>query len=641
MAMKLKDFFSRKTGTLQASAHQPSADEWFQRGVAHVSQQQWQPALDAFGEAVRVDPAHAGAHACIGNVLRELRDPDAALRAYDRALAVKPDFAEAHYNRAVALHQTKQAGAALESYEAALSLNPSLTQAHCGRGEALRELGRLDAALASFDAAIAADGGNARAHAERGVTLMALGDLPAAIASFDVAVQIKPDSARVFANRALAQAKLGLLAEARMSHDQAVLLDPDDAAIQFSRGVFLSELRDAEGAVAGYRAAIALRPDYADAYCNLGLVQQEAGDWDAAIESYSRALAIDPRLATAYNNRGNVFRSKKRFAEAMRDFRQALALAPDFADVHFNIGQMALLLGDLTAGWQEYEWRPLIKEALTLPARNLPQPPWLGDGPLSDRRIFLYPEQGLGDTIQFCRYVRMVAALGAHVVLEVQPSLGGLLADLEGVSQLIRSGEPIPPVDYQCSLMSLPAAFKTTMATIPCQVPYLRADPIKVARWHEILGPRTRPRIGLSWSGNPHQSNDHNRSMPLARWLPYLSDEFEYVCLHNAIRDADRQTLRAGARIKTVESYLEDFTDTAALIDALDLVISVDTSLAHLSGAMGKKTWILLCFLPDWRWLLDRSDNPWYPTATLYRQPTAGDWDGVLAEVSRDLRGYA
>jgi tetratricopeptide (TPR) repeat protein len=542
MARKLRDFFSRKAGALQANQDDSGADAWFQRGTAQLSLEQWQPALDAFREAVRIDPNHALAYAWIGNVLSHLGDHEGALRAYDRA------------------------------------------------------------------------------------------------------IELKPGIARVVSNRAQAQAKLGLLAEARRSHDEAVSLDPSDAAIQFNRGAFLSDVGDSDGAIASYRAAIAVQPNYAEAYCNLGLVQQEAGLSDAAMESYSQAIGINPRLATAYNNRGNLFRSKKLFADAILDFRQAIALEPDSADIHFNIGQMALLQGDLTAGWQEYEWRPRIKEALQFPARQLPQPSWFGEPTVQGQRIFLYPEQGLGDTIQFCRYVPLVAALGAQVLLEVQPSLGGLLRDLDGVSQLIQSGDPIPPADYQCSLMSLPGAFKTTLDTIPRQVPYLRADPDKVARWHEILGPRTRPRIGLSWSGNPLQSNDHNRSMPLARWLPYLTDEFEYVCLHNVIRDSDRQTLRAGTGITTVDSHLRDFADTAALIEALDLVISVDTSLAHLSGAMGKQTWVLLCFLPDWRWLLDRRDNPWYPTATLYRQPVAGDWSSVLAEVSNDLRksfGYS
>jgi len=698
MAWNLKDLFSRK-----AEPGQADADTWFQRGNVHVSQQQWQQALNCYREAVSVDPSHAGAHAFMGNVLRHLRQPDAAIVAYDRAIAVKPDYAEAHYNRAAVLHQAKQSIAALQSYDAALSINASFAEAHCSRGDVLRELGRLDEALASyntaitinggyakayvqrgtleqalrqpgaaeasyrralalrpdyadahfnlgtlqrdagniaaavtsFDAAIAAEPGHVGAHAERGVALLVLGQLHAAVASFDTAIRLKPDFARVFSNRAQAQAKLGLSAAARASHDQAVLLDPQDAAIHFNRGAFLADCQDWKDAIDSYRAAIALQPDHADAHCNMGLIQQEAGQSDAALDSYSRALAINPRLATAYNNRGNVFRSRKEFEKALLDYRRAIALEPDSADVHYNIGQLALLQGDFAAGWPEYEWRRLIKEALSVPARKLPQPAWFGEYPLRGRRIFLHAEQGLGDTIQFCRYVSLVKDLGADVVLEVQPSLAELFASLDGIAQLVLTGEPIPPADYQCSLMSLPGAFKTRMETIPRQVPYLRADPHQVSRWHEILGPRTRPRIGLTWSGNPRHTNDHNRSIPLARWITHLPDGFEYICLQNEIRDADQQGLRSGTHIRTIE--INNFTDVAALIETLDLVVSVDTSIAHLSGAMGKKTWILLPFLPDWRWLVDRRDSPWYPTATLYRQSVAGDWDSVVAEVKKDL----
>jgi hypothetical protein len=356
------------------------------------------------------------------------------------------------------------------------------------------------------------------------------------------------------------------------------------------------------------------------------------------MRSYGRALAINPRLASAYNNRGNLLRSQKEFARAAQDYRQAIALEPDSADGHYNLGQLSLLQGNFSDGWPEYEWRRLIEEGRAGAARTLPLPPWFGESPLDGRRIFLHAEQGFGDTIQFCRYAKLVADLGADVILEVQAPLIELLAELDGVSERAVPGKPIPPADCQCSLMSLPGAFRTTLETIPCRIPYLHADPHKVARWQEILGPRTRPRIGLAWSGNPRQSNDRDRSLPLARWIPHLPPDFDYICLQNSIRETDRQSLQR-ASILTIEEHHNDFAHTAALIETLDLVISVDTSLAHLSGALGKVTWIMLCHLPDWRWLLDRRDSPWYPTATLYRQPVAGDWGSVVAEVERDLRG--
>ena len=681
MTWKLKELFSRKASSVQPTqptpsvqplpAAQPGADDWFQRGNVHVSQQQWQSALDCYREAARVNPNHAEAHAYTGNVLRQLRQPDAALAAYDRAVAVKPDYVEVHYNRGALLLQARQAQAALDSFDRALSINPSFTEAHCSRGDVLKELGRMDESLASYNAAITLNGGywraylhrgilqqqlqlpdaaeasyqqaialkpdSADAHAGRGLALMVLGQTAAAVDSFNTAIRLKPDFARAFSNRAQAQVKLGLLAEARASHDQAVSLDPRDAALHFNRGAFLSDRKEWQGAIESYQAAIALNPNHADAWCNLGLAQQELGQSDAALDSYSRALAINPALAAALNNRGNLFRSRQQFAPAMQDFRQAFTLNPNSAEAHYNFGQVALLQGDFAAGWLGYAWRGLTEEGLAFNTRTLPQPAWTGEQSLEGKHIFLHAEQGLGDTIQFCRYVSLVAGRGARVTLEVQPTLGDLLAGLDGVAELVLFGAPVPPADYQCSIMSLPGAFKTTLATIPCPVPYLHADPRKVTRWHEILGPRARPRIGLTWSGNPRHSNDLHRSINLAQWLGYLPDEYEYVCLQNQIRDTDRPTLQSCSRIINVESHLENFTDTAALLETLDLIISVDTSLAHLSGAMGKKTWVLLPYLPDWRWQLDRTDSPWYPTATLYRQTVDGDWDSVLAAVKQDL----
>jgi len=356
-----------------------------------------------------------------------------------------------------------------------------------------------------------------------------------------------------------------------------------------------------------------------------------------ATGSYTRALDINPQLATAFNNRGNLFRSRKQFAEALQDYRQALELEPGAIDTHYNLGQLALLQGDFAVGWPKYEWRERIEAAKAF-SRRLPQPRWSGESSLHGKRIFLYAEQGLGDTIQFCRYASLVAARGGHAILEVQPGLGELLADLDGVAELQVAGSPVPQADYQCPLMSLPGAFNTTLETIPCRVPYLHVNPTELQRCQELLGPRQRPRVGLVWSGNPRHSNDRARSMTLRQMIAHLPNEFEYICLQNEIRDADRVTLHSSHEITIRELPLNSFLDTAALVASLDLVITVDTSVAHLSGAMGQRTWILLPYLPDWRWMLDRKDSPWYPTATLYRQAAVNDWDSVMSEVSKELR---
>jgi len=638
MVWKLKNPFSRGgEPSPRSDAIAPDANELLQRGMELASRQYWKAALECFRAAADLDPNHAEAHAFSGNVLRQLGELDAAIAAYDRALASKADYAEVHYNRGTLLHQANQLRAALESFDSALTVNPTLAQAHCRRADILRDMGQPQEAEASYRRAIALMPGHADAHAGLGVALMALRRSRDALTSFDLAIELRPDFARLFSNRAAAQAQLGLLSEARASHEHAVQLDPRDAAVHFNQGAFLSDVREWQPAVQSYQAAIRLKPDYAEAHCNLGLCLQEMGQADLAMDSYNRALEINPQLATAFNNRGNLFRSRKQFAEALHDYHRARELEPGAIDTHYNMGQLALLQGDFAVGWPEYEWRERIEAAKAF-SRRLPQPRWTGESSLLGKRIFLYAEQGLGDTIQFCRYASLVAARGGHVILEVQPGLSELLADLDGVAELQVAGSPVPQADYQCPLMSLPGAFNTTLETIPCRVPYVHADPKRSERCQEMLGPQTRPRIGLAWSGNPRQRNDRERSMTLRQMTRYLPDEFEYFCLQNDIRDADHETLRSSPDVTIRELPANSLPDTAALMESLDLVISVDTSLAHLSGAMGRRTWILLPYLPDWRWMLDRTDSPWYPTATLYRQPAVNDWDSVLSAVSQDLR---
>jgi hypothetical protein len=298
-----------------------------------------------------------------------------------------------------------------------------------------------------------------------------------------------------------------------------------------------------------------------------------------------------------------------------------------------------LVLGDYAQGWRLFEWRWKNARKLHIDApRKFRQPLWLGADSLQGRRILLWSEQGLGDTLQFCRYVRLVAERGAEVILEVQAPLQELLATLDGVSRLVVSGVELPDFDYQCPLMSLPLAFGTTVHSVPAPLAYIRSDPALAGYWRSRLGARTRPRIGLVWSGSKHYAADQMRSVPLAEWVRHLPGEFEYFCLQKDIREADRQALAANPWVTACEDEFAGFSHTAALIMELDLVISVDTSIAHLSAALGRRTWLLQRHNPDWRWMLEREDTPWYPTMRLYRQRQAGDWHSVFERVAADLR---
>ena len=417
---------------------------------------------------------------------------------------------------------------------------------------------------------------------------------------------------------------------------KAIAVDPASSAAFCNRGVALQELGDLEGALASLDQAIAINAGDAEAHHNRGNVLRALWRLEESLASYERAIAASSGHVEAHTNRGVALAQLGRHEEALRSFDRALALRPDYPPAHWNRGNVALLLGDFARGWEDFEWRWRLGPGGGLHPRYADRL-WSGREPLMGKRILLYAEQGLGDTIQFCRYVPQVAGLGAEVFLEAQKPLANLLGALPGVSRLIGAGEEPPAFDYQCPLMSLAHAFGTGLETIPSSAAYLRSDPELKRRWRERLGPAAKPRVGLAWSGRATHPNDHNRSLALEPWLSCLPDGFEYVSLQKEVRESDRRLLQRGSAIRQFTRELDDFAETAALCDCLDVVITVDTSIAHLAGALGKRAWILLPFNPDWRWMLDRRDSPWYPSATLYRQRSMDDWPAVLDQVRSDL----
>jgi len=332
---------------------------------------------------------------------------------------------------------------------------------------------------------------------------------------------------------------------------------------------------------------------------------------------------------------GSALGSLGRLDEAVMSYEAALKIKPDDRETSWNRALALLLLGRFEEGWLAYEYRNLRRK--TLAARKYPQPLWWGQEPLKDRHLYVYWEQGLGDTIQFARYVLLAAAAGAKVTFSLQDPLLRLFEGFDSAITMIGQNEAPTEFDLHCPLMTLPLAFGTRLETIPAfESGYLSVPPADIARWDQRL-PRGRRRIGLVWSGSRIHGNDANRSIRLARLSPLLQTDDIWVSLQKEIRDADRAAL-AGSGLLDVSAELGDFADTAALISSLDLVISVDTSVAHLAGALGKPTWIMLPFAPDFRWLLDREDSPWYPKMRLFRQSRAGDWDGVIARIGEALR---
>ena len=453
------------------------------------------------------------------------------------------------------------------------------------------------------------------------------------------ALAIDPQTGPNHANLGIALRRLGRLDEAAACYRRAIQLSPNHAEAHNNLGNLLMRLGQMDEAVACYRQAIALRPDYADAHNGLGGLLVVLARPDEAVECLRRCLELRPAYTEAHDSLGMALQQQGRLDDAIECYRMALRHGPGYAGAHSNLAMALLAKGEMAEGWKEYEWR--WRTPQLMPAqRTFARPQWRGQA-AEGKTLLIHSEQGFGDTIHFCRYAPLAAERGFRVVLEVPKRLARLLGSLPGVAQIVSSGETLPPFDLHCPMMSLPLAFRTTVETIPNAIPYLNPDAFQVESWRIRLA-ETAPaglRVGLVWAGNPRQgqaiatATDHRRSMPTERLAPLL--DIAGACFFSLQKD--RTVLPVGWPQCDFMDEMDDFADTAALIANLDLVISVDTAVAHLASAIGKPVWLLDRFDPDWRWTIGGRDNLWYPTIRVYRQPAAGDWDAVVARAAKDL----
>jgi tetratricopeptide (TPR) repeat protein len=540
-----------------------------------------------------------------GFVLHQQGKFNEARAIYEQVLAIDENYFDVLYLLGSLLAQTKQYIKAVDCLTQASKINPNQATCYYNCGVALKALGRFSEALESYDKAIGIKSDYAEAHSNRGNTLQELKRYGEALSSYDKAISIKTDFAEAYSNRGNVLFKLYRFNEALISHDKA----------------------------------IDIKPDYAEAYSNRGNALQELKRFDEALESYDKAIGIKADYAEAYSNRGNTLKAMGRLDEALDSYDKAIGIKADYASAHWNSSLCHLLGGNFKDGWKGYEWRWKSEDVSKIAGtRNFSQPLWLGAESLKDKTILLYAEQGFGDTIQFCRYAPLVKELGAKVILEVQRPLVKLLMEIEGIHQIIAKGDDLPAFDYQCPLMSLPHAFNTDLHTIPPVLHRITSNSEMVAKWQMKLGEATKRRVGLVWSGSVTHKNDHNRSLSLSQILPYLSENVEYVSLQKEVREIDKKALfEEQTAIQFFGDGLEDFTDTAALCELMDVVVTVDTSVAHLAGTLGKPTWLLLPYSPDWRWLLNGEKSPWYASVRLYRQDRVGDWNSALKRVKHDL----
>lgn len=529
---------------------------------------------------------------------------------------------------------------AIACFREAARINPASVAALNNLATALQAQGDGAGALLHLRQALERAPHRALLHCNLGGLLQLQGDLASAIAAYRQALTLQPGIFLAHFNLGKALAAQEHWEEALGALDAARDLQPNHAALHLERGRVLTRLGRSQAALHAYEQALALDPN-SQAYVSLSAALCELRCFALAHLSAAQAIALDPHSAVAYYNRGVALSRMNRCHEALADNLRAIELQADYADAHWNQALNSLLLGDYAPGWQHYEWR--WRRTGAAPERYPERPLWTGRESLAGKTILLHAEQGLGDTIQFARYVPLIAERGARVLLEVYPPVAPLFVRLPGVSQLLPYSDQGCSVefDYQAPLLSLPLALGTTLATLPATTPYVQAPPRRRAHWHKRLGARTRPRIGLVWSGNPGHANDAERSIPLVQMQRLLTPHLDYYSLQRDVRAADQHALDTADTLIHFGEQLRDFSDTAAVIAQLDLVITVDTAVAHLAGALGAPTWILLHYNPDWRWLLERTDSPWYPSVRLFRQPLRDDWTPVLEVVRQHLLQFA
>ncbi len=652
----------------------PDPQTLFHRATSHHQAGDLARAERAYRQALTRDPNHADSLHGLGVLAHQQGRPDLAIGYIGKALQLNPR--QPHYliNLGRALHAQNHTEEARAAFRSAVLLSPDDPIAHFNLATALADLGRSQEAAESYRTALRLNPSFPEACANLGLLLHKSGNLPEAESCFRSLAALRPTDAAAHGLHAIVLRQLHRIPESEPRLREAVRLDPGNPEFLHLLGATLIDLDRPAEAEPPLRAALQLNPDHIDARNNLGLALHNTGRPEAALPEIRHALHLQPDNANILNNLATILRDLGHPDEAECTWRDAIARDPHNPSAHFNLGTALLAKGDFAAGWPEFEWRDRVPGARP---RDFPQPRWTGE-PLGDRVLLIHAEQGFGDTIQFCRYVPL-AARHARIVLEVPQPLIRLLGTLAGVEHLIplplAGGEriippplagggkgegptqslpskPIIPFSAHCPLLSLPHLFGTTLDTIPAEVPYLIPPPLAGGGKREGSKPDTlftapddpswtdrianlpgRP-IGLCWAGSRAYSQDRWRSLPaealaLLAAIPGLS----FVSLQKDLSEP----AAAGLHLHDWTEHLTDFAETAALISRLDLVISVDTAVAHLAGALGKPVWLLNRFEPDWRWLRDRNDSPWYPTLRQFRQPAPGDWSSVVQQVAHEL----
>ena len=618
------------------------------RAAALAALGRLQDALANYGQALRLAPNDPSAHADLGVALDAVGRTADALSCFERAIALNPNLAAAHHNHAMLSARLGNHERALQSFDRAVALQPHHAALHNNRANTLKELGRLPEALQSYSLALAIEPGNPETLHNRAVISSLLGRHAEALRDYDELHARGGEKAPDLIGRGAALVALKRNAEALAPLQRGTELLPNDAEGHTQYGVTLLRLSRYAEALASFDRALALEPDQPEVLNNRSIALVALDRVEEALITLQGAVALSKESADTYTNLGLVYRALGRNYEAMASFRQTLARKPADPAASFALAFAHLTVGEFKEGWPLYESR-FQEPTLAVPTRDFGVPRWNGVDSLVGRTLLVNAEQGLGDAIHFCRYLSLLAAQGINIVFEVMPALKALLRSLPGSIQIIGRGERIPAADYHCPLLSLPLALGTDLTTIPADVPYLATDAQRTAKWAARIQAIPGLRVGIAWQGNPTVEQlmwARGRSMPLAELAPLARvPGVSLISLQKGagseqIRDVPfrDQVLDLGAEL---DQGPDAFLDTAAVMAGLDLVISTDTSIAHLAGALARPAWIALPAAAEWRWLLERSDSPWYPTMRLFRQRRRGHWPSAVSAMVSALTPLA
>lgn len=612
------------------------------RGMHLQTAHDWQAAEAVYQDLLTRFPDDQRLLTLLASLYLQTQRHESCIEFCMRILSTNPEQADVWAMIGEACYALGRYEEALTAFESVLQLRQTDAGSAFLAGNACMMLGQAESAQAYYQRALQYRPDYAEAYHNLGIILNQRRQWQDALSFFNKAIDLKPDYLEAYTSCGNALIELGKHDFAVAHFDHVLQIQPHNPLALNGRGVALKHLRQHALALASFDAALAARPGFAEATLNRANALLALDRHDEALEAYDAALALTPHNPQVYSNRGNAYLDLGQYDAAMQDYDRALQLEPDNATVLWNKALICLVHGDFNQGWKLFEhgW-----EAEGPPRgyrRVCPQPLWLGDTPIAGKRLLLTAEQGLGDTVQFVRYAKLAAHAGAQVTLEAQPALVELLKTMGPEFAVVERGTGFEAYDLYCPYMSLPLAFQTSLATIPAEIPYLRVP--EAAHRYEFhtaadQGP-PRLKVGLVWSGSITHMRDAKRSIPLQNLIPLMTLPVEFHCLQKELRSAD-EAVMATLPIQDHRAQLNQFADTAALIDAMDVVITVDTSVAHVAGAMGKPVWVLLPFVPDYRWLLAREDSPWYPTARLFRQPQRADWTAVVTRVGQELQALA